>query len=843
MIPLSIITTVIAALGLALIAVMIVKVRALTGDRLSAFRAGDEAFADLLNAASMIDDGILLGKSGSLTAAWIYRADDAESSTNAQKELTSAHINAALARLGNGWMVHIDAVRRPSTSYPQPELSHFPDRLCEAIDAERRALFAARGVLFEGYYVLSVTYFAPKLTEQRFVELLYDDDSPKKSNSQLASDALAQFKADIANLESRLSSAIKMTRLRTVESSDEDGNITRQCELLRWLQFAVTGKNHPIALPRSPMFLDGIIGGEEFWPGTVPKLGKRFIQCIGIEGFPLESHPGMLTALSDLPIEYRWSTRFIFLDNHRAIADMEKFRRKWRQKIRGFMDQVLNSNSGMIDLHAASMVRDADQAIADINSGAVAMGYYTAVVVLSDEDREKVEKGARAIERAINNIGFTARVETVNTVEAYLGSIPGHGVENVRRPLLNTLNLSDLLPMSSIWTGEASTPCPMYPAGAPALMQVVTTGNSPFRLNLHVRDIGHTLILGPTGAGKSTLLAMMLLQARRYQGMRIFAFDKGRSMLIATKAVGGSHYEIGAAMDAGGLAFAPLSKLEDKSDLGWALEWIDTVLALNGLDTTPGQRNEIVKALLSMQKSGSTSLGEFANQVQDNKIREALDQYLADEAMGHLLDAQEDNLTLTDFATFEVDELMSLGERYALPVLLYLFRRIEKGLTGSPTLLVLDEAWLMLAHPVFREKIREWLKTLRKKNVAVIMATQNLSDASRSGILDVLVESSATRIFLPNVFAREEDATVLYHRMGLNSRQIEMIAMGRPKHDYYLVSERGRRMFSLALGPLAMSFVGATDMDSINEVRRLERMFGDGWVNAWLKQRGVAASV
>ena len=110
--------------------------------------------------------------------------------------------------------------------------------------------------------------------------------------------------------------------------------------------------------------------------------------------------------------------------------------------------------------------------------------------------------------------------------------------------------------------------------------------------------------------------------------------------------------------------------------------------------------------------------------IQDSAIREAIKQYTVDGTMGHLLDAEEDGLALSDFTVFEIDELMNLGEKYALPTLLYLFRRIERSLKGQPAVIILDEAWLMLGHTEFRDKIREWLKTLRKANCLVLMATQ-----------------------------------------------------------------------------------------------------------------------
>lgn len=223
------------------------------------------------------------------------------------------------------------------------------------------------------------------------------------------------------------------------------------------------------------------------------------------------------------------------MDHHEAVAHLDKFRKKWKQKIRGFFDQVFNTNSGVVDEDAVSMVADAASAIAEANSGLVAQGYYTSVVVLMDENRDRLATSAGMLEKAINRIGFSARIETINTLDAYLGSLPGHGVENVRRPLINTMNLADLLPTSSIWTGLNYAPCPMYPPNSPPLMSCVTHGATPFRLNLHWLDLGHTLMLGPTRMGKSTKLALIALQALRYAGMSIYWFDKGMSAYPTTK--------------------------------------------------------------------------------------------------------------------------------------------------------------------------------------------------------------------------------------------------------------------------------------------------------------------
>ena len=850
-------TVLIAVLGLILLFMLIQRVREADAQvTVKKHRSQDAGLSDLLIYAAMVEDGVIVGKNGSLMAAWIYRGDDQASSTEPQREAVSFRINQALSSLGNGWMVHVDAVRRRAAGYAAPGLSHFPDALTAALDEERRRLFEGLGAMHDGYFVVTLTYLPPLVAQRKFVELMFDDDQAEVSAQDCTKGLVEQFTRDCASFESRLSSVFRLQRLRGQSLILEDGSTVTHDEFLRWVQRCVTGVNQPVLLPSHPMYLDAVIGGQELWTGVIPKIGRQYMQVVAIEGFPLDSTPGILTALGELPIEYRWSSRFIFMEPHEAVRELTRYRRKWKQKVRGFLDQITNSQTGPLDQDAMAMVADAEAAIGEVNSGLIGMGYYTSVVVLMDEDRSELERSARHIEKVMHQLGFAARIETLNTMDAFLGSLPGHGVENVRRPPLNTMNLADLLPTSTIWTGSTTAPCPMYPPNAPPLMQCVTHGATPFRLNLHVRDVGHTLMLGPTGSGKSTHLGMLAAQLRRYAGMSVFVFDKGLSMYplaaairASTKGISGLHFTV--AGDANELAFCPLQFLETKGDRAWALEWIETMLALNGVKTTPIQRNAIAETVMALHANALShdhsnglnqppaSLSDFVNMVQDEEIREALKQYTVSGALGHLLDAERDGLALADFTVFEIEELMGLGDKYALPTILYLFRRIERSLQGKPSAIIVDEAWLMLGHPVIRDKIREWLKVLRKANCLVVLATQSLTDAANSGILDVIVESTATKIFLPNVFARDEDTSALYRRMGLNSRQIEILATALPKQQYYYSSEYGHRLYDLALGPLALAFVGASDKESIAEIRALEAKYGEGWTDEWLASRGL----
>lgn len=835
----------VAVLGILVVLFLAWRVREANQEHhLKKHRSKLAGLADLLNHASIPDDGVIVGKNGSFMASWIYRGADNASATDDERELISFRLNQAFAGMGSGWMIHVDAVRRPAPSYSSPNESHFPDPVSAAVDEERRRTFEGLGVLYEGFFVITVTWFPPILAEQRFVELMFDDDAAKPDNKKRTRNLIDSFKREITNIEARMSNAVSMERLRGQRVLNEDGTVVTFDDQLQWLQFCVTGIIQPILLPSNPSYIDTLVGGQELYTGVVPKIGRKFVQVVSIEGFPMESYPGILSRLAELAMEYRWSNRFIFLDNHEAVSHLEKFRKKWKQKIRGFFDQVFNTNTGHIDEDAVNMVADAGAAIAETNSGLVAQGYYTSVVVLMNEDRAAVEEAARSLEKSIRAMGFGVRTETVNTMEAYLGSLPGHGVENVRRPLINTMNLADLIPSSTIWTGDNFAPNPMMP-NAPALMHGMTAGNSPFRINLDVRDLGHAAIFGPTRTGKSAHLAALALQWRRYSKSKLYVFDKGMAMYAACKGAKGSHFVIGGESDK--LAFAPLSGLTKTNRLVFAANWINDILTLNGCDTTSDQRNAIVETLKDMARTEQNTgrpgtITEFRGMIQDAAIRSALKDYTVDGTMGHLFDAEEDGLALSDFITFEIEQLMSLDKRFLLPVLLYLFMRIEESLDGSPTMLILDEAWIFFDHPVFLGKIREWLKAFAKKNCRVVMATQNLSDAAKSGILDVILESTATKIFLPNVHARNEQATELYTRMGLNLRQIDLIAKAVPKRDYYLVSEKGRRMYSLALGPLALAFVGAGSPKDIAEIKQLEATHGDEWVHVWLSKKNLRLS-
>ncbi|MDF1600301.1 conjugal transfer protein TrbE [Mesorhizobium sp. YIM 152430] len=800
---------------------------------LKRFRHSGPSFSDLLPYAALVDNGTLLLKDGSLMAGWYFAGPDSESSTDFERNEVSRQINAILARLGSGWMIQVEAVRVPATAYPTRENCHFPDKVSALIDEERRKRFEAADGHYESQHAIILTYREPEKRKSGLVKYVYSDDESRATT--FADRALDHFRRSIREFEQYMANVVSIRRMVTQETEERGGTrIAKYDDLLQFARFCIVGENHPVRLPDIPMYLDFVVTAE-FHHGLSPLVDNRYLAVVAIDGFPAESWPGILNSLDLMPLTYRWSSRFVFLDPIEARQRLERTRKKWLQKVRPFMDQLFQTNSGAIDQDAALMVAETEDAIAETNSQLVAYGYYTPVIVMFDDNEARLREKTEGVRRLIQAEGFAARIETLNATEAFLGSLPGSWYANIREPLINTRNLADLVPLNSVWSGSPVAPCPFYPDGSPPLMQVAS-GSSPFRLNLHSGDVGHTLIFGPTGSGKSTLLALIAAQFRRYGRAQLFAFDKGKSMYPLTVAVGGDHYDVGAGE---ALTFCPLSQLEDDGDKAWAAGWLETLVELQGVKVTPDHRNAIAKQIELMAASSRRSLSDFVSGVQMREIKDALRHYTVDGPMGHLLDAEEDGLTLSDFQTFEVEELMNLGDRNLVPVLLYLFRRIEKRLTGAPSLIILDEAWLMLGHPAFREKIREWLKVLRKANCAVVLATQSISDAEKSGIIDALKESCPTKICLPNGAARESGTREFYERIGFNERQIEIVATALPKREYYVASPDGRRLFDMALGPMTLSFIGASGKDDIKRIDELRVHHGDEWPVHWLKQRGI----
>lgn len=780
------------------------------------YRSRADRLADHLPWAALVAPGVVLNKDGSFQRTLAFRGPDLESATEAELIATAARANNVLKRFGSGWGLHFDADRREAPGYPA---SDFPDAASWLVDAERRAAFESAGAHFESRYHLTLTFLPPPDGTDRAGRLLVERGNNLRGRDWRQ--ALDRFVAETDRALDLLAGF--MPEVRALD----DG------ETLSFLHGTISTRRHGIDVPETPMYLDALLADTPLTGGLEPLLGEAHLRTLTILGFPNLSRPGILDSLNHEGFGYRWTTRFIALDKGDATKALTKLRRQWfnkRKSVTALLREVIyNQPAQLLDNDADNKVVDADLALQALGGDHVAFGYLTTTITVADVDRGRAEEKVRAVERIVNGLGFTCIRESLNAVEAWLSSLPGQVYANVRQPLVHTLNLAHLMPLSSVWAGPARN----AHLGGPPLLHAETSGSTPFRLSTHVGDVGHMLVVGPTGAGKSVLLALLALQFRRYRDAQVYIFDKGYSARAAVLAMGGAHHALGlgseADVDGGGeggaLAFQPLLHIDRADERAWAAEWIGALLAHEKIAVTPEIKEALWSALSSLATAPARerTLTGLSLLLQSAPLRAALAPYTLEGPYGRLLDAAEDDLRVADVQCFETDALMGQAGVVA-PVLTYLFHRLEERFTGRPTLLILDEAWVFLDHPLFAARIREWLKVLRKRNVAVLFATQSLADIADSAIAPAIIESCPQRILLPNDRAIEPQSAAAYERFGLNARQIELVSRAVPKRQYYLQSARGNRLFELGLGPVALALCGASDPDT---QRRIDRILAD----------------
>ncbi|MDE2364302.1 MAG: conjugal transfer protein TrbE, partial [Hyphomicrobiales bacterium] len=781
---------------------------------------------DFLPWAALVADGVVLNKDGSFQRTARFRGPDLDSAAPAELVAVAARLNNALRRLGSGWALFVEAQRHVAGAYPA---SDFPEMASAMVDAERRAQFEEEGAHFESSYFLTFLFLPPAEDAARAERLLYEGRA--RGEGADAHEILRGF----LDRTDRI--------LQLVEGFVPECTWLDDPETLTYLHSTVSTRYQRVRVPETPMYLDALIADEPLTGGLEPMLGQAHLRVLTIVGFPTVTTPGILDELNRLAFPYRWSTRAIMLDKTDAVKLLTKIRRQWfakRKSVAAILKEVMtNEASTLLDTDANNKALDADAALQELGSDLFGEAYVTATVTVWDADPGTSDEKLRLVEKVIQGRDFTCMPETVNAVDAWLGSLPGHPYANVRQPPLSTLNLAHMIPLSAVWAGDEAD----AHFRAPPLFFGRTEGSTPFRFSLHVGDVGHTLVVGPTGAGKSVLLALMALQFRRYAQSQVFAFDFGGSIRAATLAMGGDWHDLGGALSdaAARVALQPLALIDDPGERGWASEWTAAILSREKIHVTPEAKEHLWSALTSLASAPTPerTLTGLSVLLQSQALKRALAPYCLGGPFGRLLDAEAERLGAADVQAFETEGL--IGTSAAPAVLSYLFHRIEARLDGRPTFLIIDEGWLALDDEGFSGQIREWLKTLRKKNASVVFATQSLSDIDGSAIAPAIIESCPTRLFLPNERAIEPQISAIYRRFGLNDRQIEILARATPKRDYYCQSRRGNRLFELGLSEVALAFCAASSKSDQALIDRVLADHGrDAFVAGWLLARGLS---
>lgn len=765
----------------------------------------------LLPWSALVAPDVVVQKDGILQTTFVVRGPDRDADSPHELAYRAGRINGALSGLGSGWALFHEARRERCQHYLHAE---WQDPAGWLVDVERAQHFATH----------------PHYVSTHHLTFAWLPDSVGGGPKALDA-SIREFRRRVAATIDRLGPELE--QVRKCEGS----------ELLSYLHSTISTRPRRVAVPDVPNLIDAYLPDQPLRIRPAPKLGDSYFRTWTIVGFPDTDHPRRLDALHFGEFSYRWMTRFIAMDRLKAEGLLSYYERLWKQKA------LLPGGTGSAsDKEAASK-----EARRDIESARLTYGYCTSSVVLLDRSRAGLEHKNAALRKVLHECGYGAVSSTANAREAWLGSLPGNVFANVRRPVVSTANLANMLPLSSIWQGQrdnshlrSQTRSPERPDGVGLPhVQCSTTGATPYYLNLNPDDVGHALVIGPTGSGKSTLLAILALQWRKYPGARVAFFDMHLSARAATLAMGGRIFEPG---KDGAAAFQPLAELSTDDDRAWAADFVELLFDVQKVPVSPSVREHIMGAvdMLRERPVQERTLTELCRLMRsfDPGHEQVLSPYCEGGKLGSIFDGSRAVHEPADWTVFEMSHLMSKGQAATVPGMLCIFRLLERMFDGRPMLMPLDEVWRLAADTRFLAKLVEYLRTLRKKNVFILFASQQVEDAARSPAGSTIADSCMTQIFLADPNALRPDRAESYAAFGLSRPEIATLAELTRKRDYCLRTTEGGtarfRPFSLSLGPVQLALAG---MSSELDQQFLDRMVQEHppgeHLKAILQRRGV----
>ncbi|MDB2414247.1 VirB4 family type IV secretion/conjugal transfer ATPase [Rickettsiales bacterium] len=494
--------------------------------------------------------------------------------------------------------------------------------------------------------------------------------------------------------------------------------------------------------------------------------GSRFAGIVSIKEYGQKTSAGMLDAFLQMPFELVISQSFTFTDRSSSIAAMK-------------IQQGRMVQSGDV---AVSQTYEINEALDMAMSGTIGFGKHHLTVLCIDDSAKSLENSLAMCSTEIGNAGMIPVRERVNLEPAYWAQLPGNEDFAVRRATINTLNLSGFASFHNYPTGQKEKN-----HWGEAVTVLDTTSGTPFYFNFHVRDVGHTTIIGPTGAGKTVLMNFLCAQARKFN-CRMFFFDKDRGAEIFIRALDGRYTVIDPSGDCG---FNPLQLEDTGENRGFLMDWLKHLLTVNGetIDAEDGMRiEEAISGNFKLDKADRklSNIAAFLGMGGAGSLASRISMWHGNGSHANVFDNNEDCIDFGKDLVFGFEMGDLLKDKAALgPVLLYIFHKINLSLDGTPSMIVLDEAWALIDNDIFAPKIKDWLKVLRKLNCFVIFATQSVEDASKSQISDTLIQQTATQIFLPNLKATDVYKT---HFM-LSQREFTLIKTTDPTSRFFLVKQ------------------------------------------------------
>lgn len=573
---------------------------------------------------------------------------------------------------------------------------------------------------------------------------------------------------DMMDVTNRILSTLReyQPKLLSIEETP-DGTYSEVLQFLATLVNA--GQTKPVLVPSMDIAKFLPTHRLYFGPRAIEVRGpnrSRFAAIVSIKEYATSTSAGMTDAFLQLPFEFIISQSYTFENRQNAILAMQNHQRR------------MEASNDV----AVSQIAEISAALDLAMSGHIAFGGHHFTILCLADDLAELEKNTSMAASELVNCGISPVREVMNMQAAYWGQLPGNLPYVARKATVNTLNLASLASLHN------------YPVGrktgnhwGDAVTLFDTTSGTPYFFNFHVRDVGHTTIIGPTGAGKTVLMNFLCTQAQKYNA-RMFFFDKDRGAEIFIRALGGNYTIIDPSRQSD---FNPLQLPDKGENRSFLVDWFKSLVTVNDEEFSIHDLEKINDAIngnymLNEADRTISNIMPFFGLEGTGSIASRMRIWTGRESHGRLFDNPEDRIDFTHSRVFGFEMGEVLKDKISLgPVLLYLFHKISLSLDGTPTMIVLDEAWALIDNPFFAPKIKDWLKTLRKLNAMVVFATQSVEDASKSQISDTLIQQTATQIFLLNPKATDEYRKTFM----LSEREFALIKNTDPSSRFFLVKQ------------------------------------------------------
>ncbi len=497
-----------------------------------------------------------------------------------------------------------------------------------------------------------------------------------------------------------------------------------------------------------------------------PDGKSRYAGMVSIREYGPKTWVSMMDTFLQLPHEFILTQSFQFANKQKALSAMQLQQRQMTQAGDKAVSQIEEINIAL------------DMAM----SGEIGFGTHHMSAMCLSKNAKELEDVISTLAIEITNTGGVGVRETTNLEPSFWGQMPGNFGYVLRKSTINTLNLSSYVTFHNYPVGKAKNN-----HWGDAVTVLDTTSGTPFYFNFHVRDVGHTTIIGPTGAGKTVLMNFLCAQSQKFK-CRLFFFDKDRGAEIFLRALGGQYTIIDPGEPCG---FNPLLLEDTGENRTFLLDWMKQLVSTNGEVVSSEDIHLLTNAIngnfkLDPKDRRLSNIVPFMGMAGPGTLAGRIGMWAGKGSHAKIFDNEIDTIDFgkANVFGFEMAELLkdsaSLG-----PCLSYIFHRINLALDGTPTMIVLDEAWALIDNPIFAPKIKDWLKVLRKLNTFVIFATQSVEDASKSSISDTLIQQTATQIFLPNLKATDVYRTTFM----LSEREHNLIRTTDPGSRFFLVKQ------------------------------------------------------